>query len=112
MGHSMGGRSMMYFARKYVSCCRRKTDFPAKRSLFQPELVERLIVVDISPISVPRGTVEMKHIFDAMVDLNLSPSLSMSEGRKIARERLLEATENQTVDFIMLNLRKDPTSGE
>ncbi|XP_017029230.1 sn-1-specific diacylglycerol lipase ABHD11 [Drosophila kikkawai] len=93
LGHSMGGRAMMYFARKY------------------PELVERLIVVDISPISVPRGTEEMKHIFDAMVNLNLSPSLSMSEGRKIAREKLLEATEDETVDFIMLNLRKDPETG-
>ncbi|KAH8244942.1 hypothetical protein KR032_003077 [Drosophila birchii] len=93
MGHSMGGRSMMYFARKY------------------PELVDRLIVVDISPVSVPRGTEEMKHIFDAMLDLNLSPSLTLSEGRKIARASLLEATEDGTVDFIMLNLRKDPQSG-
>ncbi|XP_017051853.1 protein ABHD11 [Drosophila ficusphila] len=93
LGHSMGGRSMMYFARKY------------------PELVERLIVVDISPISVPRSTGEMTEIFDAMVSLNLSPTLSMSEGRKIAREALLEATEDETVDFIMLNLRKDPDSG-
>ncbi|XP_017066763.1 protein ABHD11 isoform X2 [Drosophila eugracilis] len=93
MGHSMGGRSMMYFARKY------------------PELVERLIVVDISPISVPRSTGEMTEIFDAMLSLDLSPSLSMSEGRKLAREKLLKATEDATVDFIMLNLRKDPNSG-
>ncbi|KAH8287293.1 hypothetical protein KR054_005379 [Drosophila jambulina] len=93
LGHSMGGRAMMFFARKY------------------PELVERLIIVDISPVSVPRGTEEMKHIFDAMLDLNLSPSLTLSEGRKIARESLLEATEDGTVDFIMLNLRKDPQTG-
>ncbi|XP_002101280.3 protein ABHD11 [Drosophila yakuba] len=93
MGHSMGGRSMMYFARKY------------------PELVERLIVVDISPISVPRSTGEMTEIFDAMLTLDLSPTMSMSEGRKIAREKLLRATEDETVDFIMLNLRKDPDTG-
>ncbi|XP_016922994.2 sn-1-specific diacylglycerol lipase ABHD11 [Drosophila suzukii] len=93
MGHSMGGRSMMYFARKY------------------PELVERLIVVDISPISVPRSTGEMTAIFDAMVSLDLSPTLPMSEGRKLARNTLLQATEDETVDFIMLNLRKDPNSG-
>ncbi|KAH8365028.1 hypothetical protein KR200_001461 [Drosophila serrata] len=93
LGHSMGGRAMMFFARKY------------------PELVERLIVVDISPVSVPRGTEEMKHIFEAMLNLNLSPSLTLSEGRKIARENLLEATDDGTVDFVMLNLRKDPQTG-
>jgi len=79
--------------------------------LFQPELVERLIVVDISPISVPRSTGEMTAIFDAMVSLDLSPTLPMSEGRKLAKKTLLQATEDQTVDFIMLNLRKDPKSG-
>lgn len=65
-----------------------------------------MIVVDISPISVPRSTGEMTEIFDAMVSLDLSPSMSMSEGRKIAREKLLKATEDETVDFIMLNLEK------
>ncbi|KAH8421419.1 hypothetical protein KR009_006363 [Drosophila setifemur] len=94
LGHSMGGRTMMYFARRY------------------PELVERLIVVDISPISVPRSTGEMGLIFDAMVDLSLPPTLSMSEGRKLARAKLMEATEDETVDFIMLNLRKHPETGE
>ncbi|XP_070075268.1 sn-1-specific diacylglycerol lipase ABHD11 isoform X2 [Drosophila takahashii] len=81
------------------------------KTIPKPELVERLIVVDISPISVPRSTGEMTQIFDAMVSLDLSPTLSMSEGRKIAREKLLKATEDETVDFIMLNLRKDPKTG-
>ncbi|XP_068159464.1 sn-1-specific diacylglycerol lipase ABHD11 isoform X1 [Drosophila tropicalis] len=94
MGHSMGGRTMMYFALKY------------------PQLTDRLIVVDISPIAVPRSTNEMVRIFDAMINMTVSPSVSMSEGRKLVREQIKQATDsNETVDFIMLNLRKDPQTG-
>ncbi|SPP78387.1 protein ABHD11 [Drosophila guanche] len=94
MGHSMGGRTMMYFAHKY------------------PEMTERLIVVDISPIRVPRTTGEMQRIFDAMVNISLPPELPLSEGRKLAKQQLLAATDsNETVEFIMLNLRKDPQTG-
>ncbi|KAH8281286.1 hypothetical protein KR018_007943 [Drosophila ironensis] len=93
LGHSMGGRSMIHFARLF------------------PDLVERLIVVDISPVSVPRSVEEMSQIFDAMINVELPNTLSMSEGRKVARDRLMQATENATVDFIMLNLRKDKTTG-
>ncbi|KAH8329093.1 hypothetical protein KR074_003716 [Drosophila pseudoananassae] len=93
MGHSMGGRTMMYFARE------------------NPTMVERLIVVDISPIGLPRSTAQMKLIFDAMLSMSIPNTLSMSEGRKLAKN-LLKDLDNETVDFIMLNLRKNAETGE
>nr|XP_017095529.2 protein ABHD11 [Drosophila bipectinata] len=93
LGHSMGGRTMMYFARE------------------NPTMVERLIVVDISPIGLPRSTAQMKLIFDAMLSMNIPNTLSMSEGRKLAKN-LLKDLDNETVDFIMLNLRKNSETGE
>lgn len=94
MGHSMGGRTMMHFARE------------------NPTMVERLIVADISPIALPRSTKEMKFIFDAMLNLTIPSTLSMSEGRKLVRDRLMDELDTGTVDFIMLNLRKNSETGE
>ncbi|XP_030382000.1 protein ABHD11 [Scaptodrosophila lebanonensis] len=95
MGHSMGGRTMMHFALTY------------------PQLTDRLIVVDISPISIPRSFYEMNRIFDAMLNIAVPSNLPMAEGRKLVKEQMKQATDSmETVDFIMLNLRKKPDTGE
>lgn len=91
MGHSMGGRTMMYMALKY------------------PELVESGIIVDISPLAVPRDFFAMEQIFGAMRNLRVPPELSMADGRKYAEVEMKKAVpSNETVDFILLNLRKNP----
>ncbi|XP_013103016.2 protein ABHD11 [Stomoxys calcitrans] len=91
MGHSMGGRTMMYMALKY------------------PELVESGIIVDISPLELPRDFEAMEQIFGAMKNLRVPSELSMAEGRKYAEVEMKKAIpSNETVDFILLNLRKNP----
>ncbi|XP_064547213.1 sn-1-specific diacylglycerol lipase ABHD11 isoform X2 [Drosophila montana] len=94
MGHSMGGRAAMHFA------------------LNNPQLSERLIVVDISPVSIPGTIGEMGSIFSAMKNVSLPADLSLSKGRQAAKEALLQTVGSDSVDFILLNLRKRPQTGE
>ncbi|KAM7350587.1 sn-1-specific diacylglycerol lipase ABHD11 [Cochliomyia hominivorax] len=89
MGHSMGGRTMMYLALKY------------------PEYVRDGIIVDISPLSIPRDFFQMEQIFLAMKNLNIPTDLSMTDGRKFAELEIKKVVaQKETVDFILLNLRK------
>ncbi|XP_054728605.1 protein ABHD11 isoform X1 [Anastrepha obliqua] len=89
MGHSMGGRAMMHLTLKH------------------PDLVERVIVIDISPISVPRDFDQMERIFQAMESIDIPVKHSLSQGRKIAENQIKDAVRNQaTVDFILMNLKK------
>lgn len=73
LGHSMGGKTIMFFAEKY------------------PERVESLIVVDIAPIPYHdlkvTSTIAANHskMIDAMIDLDLEHLESREEaGRKLA----------------------------
>lgn len=54
----------------------------------------------------------MRSILKEMQGISLPASLSLSEGRRQAREKLLEVAGADSVDFIMLNLRKRPQTGE
>ncbi|XP_023175930.1 protein ABHD11 [Drosophila hydei] len=94
LGHSMGGRSGMHF------------------TLSNPNLVERLIVVDISPVYMPRTIEDMTAIFKAMQDIDIPPNMSLSQGRQAAKKKLGETVDQSSVDFILLNLRKKPSTGE
>ncbi|XP_034490413.1 protein ABHD11 [Drosophila innubila] len=94
MGHSMGGRAVMHFA------------------LTNPHLVDRLIVVDISPVSIPRTIDDMDGIMSAMLEVSLPAELSLSEGRQRSKKQLLKTVGADSVDFILLNLRKRPQTGE
>lgn len=90
LGHSMGGRAMMYFALKY------------------PHLVERLIVVDISPVS-PIGTnrTDIPLFINAMRSIEIPSNSTIHQGRKIADERLSEIISEQSLrDFLITNLAK------
>ncbi|KAH8387237.1 hypothetical protein KR093_005746, partial [Drosophila rubida] len=94
MGHSMGGRAVMHFA------------------LYNAPLVDRLIVVDISPVSMPKTIGEMNTIMRGMLEVSLPSDMSLSVGRQKAKEILLKSIGRDSVDFIMLNLRKHPRTGE
>ena len=65
------------------------------------------IIVDISPISIPRDFLQMEQLFSALKGLNVPPTLSRADGRKFAEVELKKVLdEKETVDFILLNLKK------
>lgn len=80
--------------------------------LLQPQLVERLIVVDISPTSMPGSLDYLRSVLNGMMGVSLPASMSLSEGRKQTRQKLLDIAGADSVDFILLNLRKKPKTGE
>lgn len=91
LGHSMGGRAMMYFA------------------LNHPQLVERLIVVDISPVS-PLGTsrTDIPLFLKAMRSIEISKEFTIHQGRKVADEKLSAIISEKSLrDFLITNLAKD-----
>jgi len=90
LGHSMGGRAMMYFALKH------------------PQLVERLIVVDISPVS-PIGTTQtnIPLFLSAMKSIEIPDHYTIHQGRKVADDRLLKIIKEKSLrDFLVTNLAK------
>ncbi|HYF73013.1 MAG TPA: alpha/beta fold hydrolase, partial [Nocardioides sp.] len=86
VGHSMGGKAAMVLALRH------------------PELVERLCVVDISPVDYSageRGTGEFAGYIEAMLGLDLTTL----EHRRDADAALTEAVPNSTVrSFLLQNL--------
>lgn len=85
IGHSMGGKIAMALALRH------------------PELVERLVVVDIAPVTYPK-TSEFAGYIKAMQALELDGL----ERRSEADEALFEAVPNRTVrSFLLQNLRHD-----
>lgn len=70
-------------------------------------MVEKLIVIDISPVSMPSDFSSMDTIFVAMKNLQVPKDLSMGLGRKYAETEMLKAINSRsTVDFMLMNLRK------
>lgn len=95
LGHSMGGRAMMYFALK------------------NPNLVERLIVVDISPVS-PIGTsrTDIPLFLKAMKSIEIPDKYTIHQGRKVADDRLSEIISEKSLrDFLITNLSKTKEGG-
>lgn len=78
------------------------------RDFFQPDLVEKMIIVDISPVNVPRDFDYMKNIIQHMIDIKVPSDKSLGQGRIIAEKQLIDLVGRGTVDFIMLNLKKMP----
>ncbi|XP_034237430.1 protein ABHD11-like [Thrips palmi] len=87
IGHSMGGRAMMKAALKY------------------PELVEKLVVVDISPIGTSPQLMTMGKYFNAMKSIRLQPNIPLSVARKNADQQLSSTISDKPLrDFLIMNL--------
>lgn len=83
LGHSMGGKTAMQFA------------------LTHPELVDRLVVVDVAPRAYPAAH---DHILEAMCSLKLSQFGSRREVDAELAKRLPDQTLRQ---FVLKNLARD-----
>lgn len=94
LGHSLGGRVASQFA------------------LNQPAKVDKLILVDISPLSrLPLASFRTENFFQslkAIVD-ELPPNIHLSQARRQVASQLMPLTNNDkfVVDFLMLSLYKD-----
>ncbi|CAO1352826.1 unnamed protein product [Diamesa hyperborea] len=90
LGHSMGGRAIMYFALNY------------------PHLVEKAIVVDISPVS-PIGTTQtdIPLFLKAMRAIEIPPKHTIHQGRKVCDDKLSVIIKEKSLrDFLITNLAK------
>jgi esterase len=91
MGHSMGGKAAMFFA------------------MMHPKLIEKLIVVDISPCSYkaenhPNESLQHKILLQAMRSVDL-PALT---SRADADRKLAETIQSHAIrQFLLKNLKKD-----
>uniref|UniRef100_A0A336MY73 sn-1-specific diacylglycerol lipase ABHD11 n=1 Tax=Culicoides sonorensis TaxID=179676 RepID=A0A336MY73_CULSO len=97
MGHSMGGRCMAYVALKY------------------PHLVEKLIVVDITPVpGLTLGTsqTDIPLFLEAMKAIQIPSDQTIHQGRKYADEQLSEIISEKSLrDFLITNLMKEDSDG-
>lgn len=85
VGHSMGGKVAMVLALRH------------------PDLVRRLVVIDISPVASEASRGEFLHLLDALAGLDLTTL----ERRVDAHDRLRAAIPNDTVrGFLLQNLRR------
>ncbi|EFX81811.1 hypothetical protein DAPPUDRAFT_188037 [Daphnia pulex] len=90
VGHSMGGRAMM------------------KLALTKPSLVDRLVVVDISPVNVSPGAQAMTQFLTVMEDIDLGDQLKRATARKIVDEKLQVVVKDSLLrQFLLTNLVED-----
>lgn len=87
----MGGRAMMLFA------------------LLYPHLVEKLVVVDISPIGKIGTTQSNIPLFiHAMRSTQIPSEYTMHQGRNVAHEKLMKIIDDKSLrDFLITNLVKN-----
>ncbi|KAF7406497.1 hypothetical protein HZH68_005866 [Vespula germanica] len=87
IGHSMGGSAMMYLALHY------------------PHLIEKLVVVDMSPARASPNLIEMVKIFKVMNSIILDGIPSLSKARKTAEEQLAEVIKPLPLrQFLTMNI--------
>jgi abhydrolase domain-containing protein 11 len=55
---------------------------------FQPELVENLVIVDISPVAVSSSLSTMPRYFEAMMSVQIDGNIPLSKARRMADEQL------------------------
>lgn len=95
IGHSMGGRAMMLLALKY------------------PHLVDRAIIVDISPApGIGTNNTNIPLFLQSMKSIQITPDRTIHQARKIADEQLAKIiAEKPLRDFLITNLAKSPEDG-
>ncbi|XP_030376023.1 protein ABHD11-like [Scaptodrosophila lebanonensis] len=94
VGHSSGGRVMMTLA------------------LTQPQLVHRLIISDISPITLPSNMHKMTRVFQTMLSISIPTELTLGQARQLIKPDLDKVTgDERSSQLILTNLTKLP-SGE
>uniref|UniRef100_A0A6V7JTC0 sn-1-specific diacylglycerol lipase ABHD11 n=1 Tax=Bracon brevicornis TaxID=1563983 RepID=A0A6V7JTC0_9HYME len=87
MGHSMGGAAVMLTSLKY------------------PEIVEKLIVVDMTPIRTSPSLQEMSGIMEAMKSVNFQDLETLSQARKKADIDLAKTIKSSTLrQFLITNV--------
>ncbi|GLV37073.1 uncharacterized protein CBL_02096 [Carabus blaptoides fortunei] len=87
LGHSMGGRAMMLFALQW------------------PELVDRLIVADISPVSTSNSENTMLRYFEVLQSVTVPDNVSLSAARVLADTHLARVIPDKGVRaFLLTNL--------
>ncbi|XP_050434555.1 protein ABHD11-like [Adelges cooleyi] len=86
IGHSMGGRAMMYFAIVY------------------PDLLESLIPVDISPVNSKEVT-DIRSIIDALTMIDLDFNVPISKARLLVDDQMSNSIESPVLrQFLLINL--------
>ncbi|XP_030755193.1 protein ABHD11-like isoform X1 [Sitophilus oryzae] len=89
MGHSMGGRCAMLFTLQY------------------PKLVEKLIIVDISPVTTSPKFKELSNLFNVMNSVKMPENVPLREAQNIVDKQLSEyITEKSARAFLLTNLIK------
>ncbi|XP_006609508.1 protein ABHD11 isoform X2 [Apis dorsata] len=87
LGHSMGGSAMMYVA------------------LNNPERVEKLIVVDMSPVRTSPHLKDMNKIFKAMNSINLDGNKTLTKARNMVKHQLANVIKQLAIcEFLAMNL--------
>ncbi|XP_053695747.1 protein ABHD11-like [Sabethes cyaneus] len=95
IGHSMGGRAMMLLALKY------------------PQLVDRAVIVDISP-TTGLGTIntDIPLFLQSMKLIRISADQTIHQARKTADEQLAKIIDSKPLrDFLITNLVKTEADG-
>lgn len=81
--------------------------------IFQPEMVEKAIIVDISPVQTSPLLLAMEGIFGAMKSVRVAADLDMTAARKAANEQLMATStmDEGTRSFVLTNFVRKPTGG-
>lgn len=108
LGHSMGGRAAMLFALKYVRNERIHSKVLWKYYFefsLQPELVQKLIVADISPITTSFNLKRMTQILIALRKMKLPKNMSLLQAKRLVSEHLMPLVKSKALTaFLLTNL--------
>lgn len=77
--------------------------------MLQPQLVEKAIIVDISPVRSSPQLTSMETIFGSMLEVKVPSELDMKAARSSADKQLQKhITYPETRSFIMMNFVRKP----